>query len=1070
MNLPEYSIRKKVTIVMVTLGLLVIGIISFFRLPQELFPPIVFPQVTIITDYANAAPEEIETLITRPIEEAVSSVSGLKRIESVSREGRSTITVSFNWGQNIDFAALAVREKIDLIKERLPKEAEDPVVLKFDPLSRPVMILSVTGADMKPVQLKFLTEKILKENLEKIDGVASAAISGGLDREIIIEVDQARLQANHLSLLEVIESIEKANVSYPAGSIKKGLYEYLIRTMGEFKSVKEINYAVAGVDTIEEMRREDTSFLEKGSRGPRQTVDTLREEVEREILEKRLVLVKDISQVVDGTAERTSISRHNGKENVSISIQKQANANTIKVVDRIKEALKTLEGDLKSRGLKYEIVYDHSIFIRQSLSNLMDEAKGGGLLVFLTLWFFLRAIGPSFVIIISIPLTILGTFFLLNLFGITLNTMSIGGLVLSIGMIIDTSIVVLENIFRKRQLGMNKEQGAIEGTKEVMWPVIASNLTTMAVFFPLLVFVPGIPGQIFKDLSWAIIFSQVISTILPITLISMLSIYLMVKKVDYHPLHWTKPIEKRVVAKDVPTRKKMAFLIVMVGIIFLICSSAIFIFSKMEREVLPKVDQGQFLIKLDMPLGTRLEVTDRVSRRIEKLIQSIQDAKDITVTIGSEKTEKGQIRIETLRPSQALVLVTLDKGRKKSSAEIVQSLQNQIKPSDLEDGQIEFVLQESEFSFAEGGVKPIVIEVKGYDFQEAIDLANEVERKLNNIPGVMDIQDDRGKTAPETKLQIDKRRAALYGISALDISLIAKAAIEGVVATQYREAGREIDVRVRLNEADRENIETLNNLLLYSKVLDALIPMKEVALVEKGEGPSEIRRINQERTITISAGIAKEAKSKDVLSQVQKMLTGFSIPPDFQVVLSGKAREVKENFSKVMFAFVLALLLNYMIMASQFESFLQPFIIMFTVPLALFGVAVALFITGNTLNVISLLGMILLAGTAVNNGIVLIEYINQLREEGMPIEEAAWTAARVRTRPIIMSSVTTIVGLVPLALGLGEGAELRAPMAIAMMGGTFSSTFLTLLVIPSIYILTSRFTEMFFKVSEESGT
>ncbi len=1067
MNLPEFAIQKKVTIVMVTLGLIVVGIISFTRLPQELFPPITFPQVTIVTDYSNAAPEEIETLITKPIEEAIGSVSGLKHIESISREGRSTITVSFNWGQDIDFAALAVREKIDLIKERLPKESEDPVVLKFDPLARPIMILSVTGEDLSAVQLKHLSEKVIKDNLEKLDGVASASVSGGLDREIIVEVDQGRLEANHISLLEMIDSIEQANVTYPAGSIKKGLYEYLIRTVGDFRSVKEIGFAVAGTDTVKEIRQEDRSFVEKGAdQGPRKTVDSLREEVARRLMEKRLVLVREIADVIDGTAERTSISRHNGRENISISIQKQANANTIQVVDRLRKALASLEPDIASRGLRCEIIYDHSIFIRNSLNDLMGNAKSGGFLAFLVLFAFLKAIGPSMAVILSVPVTVIGCFFLMSLSGITLNTMSIGGLVLGIGMITDTSIVVLENIFRRREQGEDPITGAIKGTNEVFWPVVTSNLTTIAVFFPLIVFVPGIPGQIFKDLSWTIIHSQIISTIIPLTLLPMLSTYLKVRSTGYKPWNWTGFLEKRYLG-NAPNGKKIRFAALILIVAFGICSTAFFFFSNLEKEVLPKVDQGQFLLKVMMPIGTRLEVTDRVCRRLEDSIRSLKTIKDIALTIGSEKSQKGQIKVETLRASQALILVTLHKTRKYSSADVVHELQEKAPTLDLEGAQIDFVLQESEFAFAEGGLKPILVLVRGYDFNEMAKLVSEIKNKLGQIPGVYNVQEDTGEATPETKLEIDKKRAGLYGISALDVSLVAKAALEGVVATQYREAGKEFDVRVRLSEKDRRNVENLNNLLLYSRVLDSLIPLKEVAAIKKSVGPSEIRRFDQERTTTISADIRKSVKSKNVLAHVQKVLASQPVSSDFQVVLSGKAREVKENFSKVLFAFVLAVLLVYMIMASQFESFAQPLIIMLTVPLALFGVAVALWISGNTLNIISLLGMVLLAGTAVNNGIVLIEYINQLRQEGMDVEEAAIESAKVRTRPILMSALTSVMGLVPLAIGLGEGAELRAPMAVAMMGGTISSTVLTLIVIPAFYILTTRLTEKFLGDDEE---
>lgn len=1066
MNLAEFSVQKKVTIVMVTLGVCLLGVIAFTRLPQELFPPISFPQLTIVTDYTNAAPEEIETLITKPIEETIGSVAGLRHVDSVSREGRSTVTVSFNWGQDIDFAALAVREKIDLIKERLPKEAEDPVVLKFDPLSRPIMILSVTGANMEPVQMKYLAEKVIKDNLEKIDGVASATISGGLDREIIVEIDQGRLQANHLSLLEVIETVEKANISYPAGSIKKGLYEYLIRTVGEFRSVKEIGYAVAGVSTVEEMKREDTSFVERGSKGMRDTVDTVREEYKKELLEKRLVLIRDIAEVIDGTAEQTSISRHNGRDNIAISVQKQAGANTIELVDKLRKALDFLKEDIENRGMKCEIIYDHSTFVRQSLDNLMSDAQSGGFIVFLVLFWFLRAFGASLVVVLSVPITILGCFFMMGMTGITINTMSIGGLVLAIGMIVDTSIVVLENIFRKREEGAEPVKGAMDGTSEVLWPVITSNLTTIAVFFPLIVFVPGIAGQIFRDLSWTLIYSQIFSTFIPLTVVPMLSIYLKVPKGGSKPIPWTGFFTQRLNV-ELPLAKRLGFVVRMLLIVFAICSLSIFIFPTLEKEVLPKVDQGQFLIKVEMPIGTRLEITDGICKQIEEAITEEKEVNDVAVTIGSEKGKKGQVKVEALRQSQAIILVTLDKKRKESSADVVVRLQDKIKELQLKNAQVDFVLQESEFAFAEGGSKPIQILVKGYDFEEMAKLTGQVKDNLEEVPGAFNIQDDMGEASPETKLAIDKRRAALYGISALDISLIAKAALEGVVPTQYREAGKEFDIRVRLSPKDRDKIDNLKNLLLYSQVIDALIPLKEVAIVEKSIGPSEIKRSDQERTITISADIKKNAKSKDVLVGVQNMLASVEVGPDFQVQLSGKAREVKENFSKVSFAFGLAIVLVYMIMASQFESFMQPLIIMITVPLALFGVSVALLVSGNTMNVISLLGMVLLAGTSVNNGIVLIEYINQLREEGMDVEDAAFYSAKIRTRPILMSALTTSLGLIPLALGLGEGAELRSPMAVAMMGGTLSSTFLTLIVIPCMYILITRLTEKILGMPED---
>ncbi|MFA5159121.1 MAG: efflux RND transporter permease subunit [Candidatus Omnitrophota bacterium] len=1072
MSLPEFAIKKKVTIYMFTLALILLGVLSFKRLPQDLFPPITFPQVTIVTDYSNAAPEEIETLITRVVEEAIGSVAGLKRIESVSREGRSTIMASFNWGQDIDFAALAIREKVDLIKERLPKEAEDPVVLKFDPLARPILLLSVTAPELPPVRMKLLTEKMIKDRLEKVEGVASVSISGGVNREILVEIDQPRLQANHLSLLEVVNSLDEANVSYPAGSIKKGLYEYLIRTVGDFRSPAEIGYAVVGVDNVERLHREDVSFVERDTnQGPRETIEKLRGEAEKQMLEKRLVTVKDIGNVVDGLADKTSISRYNGAQNISVAIQKQSNANTIQVVDQLRKELKFLEEDLNSRGLQVKIIYDHSIFIRNTIENLAHEAMQGGVLALITLYIYLRAVAMSVLVVVSLPLTILGVFFLMAMANVTVNIMSLGGLAIAIGMITDTSIVVLENIFRKRQGGASAEQGAIDGATEVVWPVISSNLTTIAVFFPLIVFVPGVAGQIFKDLAWAIIFSQIISTFVPLTLIALLSTYVTVKKQEYKPLSLTGNLDKRII--EMPTKgEQNRFMIGILFTVFAILASTFLVIPTIDREVLPKVDQGQFYVKVDMPLGTRLNVTDGVCKRLEEVLRSDNNVEDISVAIGSEKTSRGEIKIETLRPSQSLILVTLDKERKQPSAKIVASLKKKVEALNLEkdEAKVEFVLPESEFSVGSGSIKPVLIEAKGYDFSAMESLVKRLKARLGAIPGIINVQDDTGEKTPETKLDINKKRAALYGVSAMDISLTAKAAIEGVVATQYREAGREVDVRVRLSDKDKENISNLGALLLYSKVLDIHVPLKEIASIDRGQGPSEIRRMDQERTVTISAEIDKTRQDKDVLADVQAFLAGLKvpddIPQDFQVRLSGKAKEIKENFGGVIFAFVLAIMLVYMIMAAQFESFLQPLIIMITVPLSFGGALIALKVTGSSFNVISLLGLVLLGGVVVGNGIVLMEYINQLRSEGKEMVTAVWEAVRTRTRPVLMSSTTTIMGMAPIALGIGEGGGLLSPLAITAMGGLFSSTVLTLIVLPCLYIIVNRFMEKCFGYEE----
>lgn len=1066
MTLPEYAIKRRVTTIMVFVGVVFLGFIAMLQLPQELFPRISFPQITVVTDYVNAAPEEIETLITRPLEEAISSVSGLRRIESISREGKSTITVSFNWNQNIDFAALAVREKIDLVKERLPKESDDPVVLKFDPLSRPVMILSVTGK-MPPADLKHVAEQTLKDNLEKVEGVASVSVAGGLDREILIDLDQGRMRAANVSILEVVDAIDAANISYPAGSIKKGLYEYVIRTVGEYRSVEEIGYTVVRTDVRKNFENVDVGFLEQGGKGLRESLDANRESTEQGVSDKRIILLKDIAEITDSFHERTSISRYNGKENVSLSIQKQATTNTVDLVRRIRQALGFLQDELESRGAHVEIIYDHSRFIKGAVSSARNNAIQGAFLAAIVLLVFLREFRSAGVVAISIPISVIGSFLLLKAQGISINTMSLSGMALGTGMIVDNCIVVIENIFRLREEGYSNEEAATAGTNEVFWPVVSSTLTTDAVFLPLILFVPGVAGQLFSDLSWAVIHTNNISFLVSVWLIPMLAVHIKGRKKD----------EARTAAFDrlwgflqkrSPKRQNGVFLRI-VGVGFLSFVIGMLIFRSLDTEVIPKVDQGQFLIKINLPVGSRLEATDSIVNVMESKAQAIPEVENVAVTIGSAPSSRaGEIRVETLRNSQGVILVTLKNERRRRSHEVIQDLKKSLAGVDLGNAEIEYVLQENEFEFAATGGKPIVIEIKGYDLNLLKSYADEASRKLEEVQGVVEILSDVAQPSPETKIEIDKRKSSLYDISARDISLTTKAGIDGAIATAYKEGGREIDVRVRLKESDRADVNQLGELLMYSDNLQLTVPVKAVATLKQGYGPSEIKRRDQVRTVTLTAGIQKGLKEKDILREVSSRLAEIDHPTTYDVKLVGKAREVKESFRAVGFVIVLALVLNYMIMAAQFESFVQPFIIMLTLPLAMIGVSLALLLTGTSVSVISLLGIMILAGNVVNNAIVLIDFINQRRAEGDELVHAAVESAFVRFRAIVMSALTTIAGVIPLALGIGEGAELEAPLAIAMAGGVFSGAFLTLFVIPSVYVLVVRLSDKILGLEELS--
>jgi HAE1 family hydrophobic/amphiphilic exporter-1 len=1058
MNLPDLSIRKPVTVFMVFIGIILLGVISWQRLPQELFPPITFPEISVVTHYMNAAPEEIETIITRPIEEAVGSVPGLRRITSVSREGRSVVTVAFHWGIDINFAALAVREKVDLVKELLPNEASDPLVVKFNPLERPIMILSVTG-NLSPFELRELSRRVIKDGIEKIDGVASASISGGLEREISINVDQGRLSAAGISLLSIVDALSKANVNYPAGTIKRGLYEHLIRTVGEFQDLSELDYTVASVDQgrYYDPKQGKREYVESREEQDRDTIENRRASERTHRSNKKLVLLKDIAEINDAFQEKTSISRYSGKENISLSIQKQAGSNTISVVDNIKNGLPNLFKELPS-GVQVDVIYDHSVFIKRAIEGVRDAAVQGGILAIIILLFFLKDVRSSLIVAVAIPISIMGTFFLMYAWGLTVNMMTLGGLALGVGMLVDNGIVVIENIYRYRQMGVGAKAAAIVGTNEVFSSILASTLTSVAVFFPLIIFVPGIPGQLFKELSWTVIFSLSVSLLVASSLVPLLATHIKTPKKN---VFGSSEIKKEsLFLSNLSAAKQKAFMNSALVIVFLLFVASLGTLKFIDTELLPKVDQGQFIVKVTLPTGTILELTELRVTDIEKTILELPDVESTAVSIGSARGG-GSSLMGGLGSHQGQILVTLNQKRKHSSQDIVEALKKKLDARDFDRAVIEYILQESEFQFAAGGNAPIVVEVRGNDFYVIEKLVQEIEGKLATIKGVYNIKNDKSESSPETKVKINKEKAALYAVSVSEIALTAKIAIGGSVATYFKEGGREYPIRVQLRDEDKKDFLSLGNLLIHSAAFNAGVPLKQVAYLTKGLGPSEIMHKNQERTIVVTAYIEKGMSQKNTLKLVEEALSEVKVPELYKVLLAGEKEEMQDAFMKLMFALILSIALIYMIMASQFESLVQPFVVMFTVPLSLIGVLGILFFTQTAISIIVFLGLIMLGGVVVNNGIILIEYINILRENGSPMLEAAETASRIRLRPILMSSMTSIFGLIPLAMGIGEGSELRAPMAITVIGGLTTSTFLTLIVIPILYIKMELLMERF---------
>jgi HAE1 family hydrophobic/amphiphilic exporter-1 len=1068
---------------MIFLAVTLFGFISWKRLPQELFPAITYPQMTIVTLYGNAAPEEIETLITKPIEEAIGTVKNLERIKSISREGVSMVTAEFDWGTNMGFAHLELREKIDPVKEILPLEAEDPTIMPVNPFSRPIMILSITGNET-PQELLKITRRI-KDKIEKVTGVASATISGGKERQILVEVDQGRLQASKISILSLVDALKNSNLNYPAGTTKGKLYEYLIRTMGEFKTVPEIKGTVVEVDIL---------------KSPKQPQQLSQEEEESKPNEdKRLILLSDLATVKDTLKEDSSFSRHNGKDNISLAIQKQAEANTIQTIKRIRTALEDLKL-LLPRGTNLDVIYDESIFIEKSIKGVTDAAIQGGVLAFLVLYLFLRSLKVSIIICTSIPISIMATFSLMYFKGISINMMSLGGLALGVGMLVDNAIVVIENIFRHHQLGLPGKEAAVKGAEEVNEAITSSTLTTIAVFLPML-FVVGIAGQLFKDLLFTITFSLIASLWVAVTLVPLLAAGKKGDRLLFNkgespqkekgdsplflgPLRKTKIMDVYSKLLSSCLAHKLLSTIVVLS---LFAFSLLFLFTT-NREFMPKIDQGEFIIKVNLPTGAALQATDSVTKKIEELLREIPEVKDVTATVGSSsenvlemlgshqaqlvvklwrgklpKTTKDSAKSKTRKTRSGAELFQQLKSLKwkmkaHSSAEVIQDLKSMLRDEKMAAmAEIEYILEESALKSTLEVAAPVVLEIKGPRLDVLKKISEEVAQEIESIPGIYGVRSSLALPSPETKVHVDKDRAAAYNLSVTDIARTALIAIRGYVSTKFKEEGREIDVTVRLRPEDRADASKLRVLTVHSN-MDIEIPLAEVATLTTGRGPSEIKRLDQQRAVLITANIFKRSLN-DAIKDIKEKLKKYQNISDYSVILSGETQKMSESFKSLRFALILAIILVYMIMAAQFESLWQPFIIMFTLPFSLIGVALALLVTHTSLNAIVLMGVIMLGGIVVNNAIVLIDYINTVRREGIGTEEAVRRAGTTRLRPILMTTLTTVLGLLPLALGFGEGAELSAPLAITVIGGLSSAALLTLLIIPYFYLMGEKIFE-----------
>ena len=1117
----QLAIRRPVTVCMFVVAVALFGLVSLQRMALNLLPEIAYPALTILTDYEDAAPEEIENLITRPIEEVVGVVGGLTRVESVSRSGQSEVVLEFTWRTNMDVATLEVREKLDLLQ--LPRDVERPVLLRFDPSYDPVMRLQFWG-EASLSRLRYLADEELKKSLESTEGVAAIKVVGGLEEQIRIEIDEKRLAELRIPITDVTQVLIRENLNQASGSLYDLDANYMVRLLNQFRTVEEIERIV------------------------------LRDS------EGRRVVLGEVAEVWRGSKDREVIARIDGRESVELAVYKEGDANTVMVARAVEAKLEKLRKDgVLSGSLQVRTVFNQARFIQQAVDNVLWSAVLGAVLATLVLYLFLRHLRSTLLVAFSIPISVLATFALMYQMDVSLNIMSLGGIALGVGMLVDNSIVVLEAVHRQDRSRIPLPEAVYRGTREVGTAVTASTLTTLAVFLPL-VFVEGIAGQLFKDQALTIIFSLSASLLVALTFIPMV----LALRVQPPPPASGKALPDAEPKTPAPgsagaagrvlafsrkaLRRTMAFLFVdlltvvladlrsglhwlgrgllrllapvlngfeaaleavrgrypvwlesvlnhkgrVLAATGLLVALAIVASFRLGAELIPPLTQGEFAFEIRLPEGTPLARTDRLLKEVERQVAAFEGVETVFSSAGGSNRNQFARQLAEEHVGQ-LHVVMEDRRDREAEFEVIERLRGRL--SQFPEVTYDF-RRPTLFSFT----TPIEVEIFGYDLGELEAAASQVAARMEGIAGLKDVKTTTRLGNPEIQVRFDRERLARLNLDENSIAGILRNKIRGDVASRYREEDKQIDILVRAAESDRDAIQDLRELVInmgtraFSGAAGqansaaapgdgssdgsgsgaegaagrnaesdsepaATVPIRlsSVADIDIGRGPGEVRRIGSQRAAVVSAnlsGLDLSRASRSIQAELQDL--GGRLPATVSLSLAGQNRELETSYRSLLMALALAVFLVYLVMASQFESFVHPFIIMFTVPLGLVGVVLALVVTGTALSVVVLLGLIILCGIMVNNAILLVDYTNKLRRAGQARRAALLQAGQVRLRPILMTTLTTVLGLIPMALGWGEGAEIRAPMAIAVMGGLLFSALLTLFFIPAVYELVDR--------------
>jgi HAE1 family hydrophobic/amphiphilic exporter-1 len=1014
-SISEFAIKRPVFTVMITLVVLVLGFISLSRLPIDLMPNITYPTLNISTSYPNTAPEEMEQMITRPIEEAMSSVPGVEEVFSTSTQGSSRVRVMFAWGTDLDEAANDIRERIDRIIGRLPEDVDRPTLRKFDPAQSPVLMLGALS-DLDPIQVRKIIDQQISYRIERVPGVASVDVWGGLEREIQVNLLPDKVKALGLPLDGIISKIRQENIDVPAGTIEKGNYEIVIRIPGVYTDIGQIS------DTIVAMR----------AGAP--------------------IRLKDIASVEDSYSRITRVARINDTPGVRVMVYKQSGKNTVNIVEGVQKEIAQLSADYPQ--IRFITVRDSAKFIRSAISNVASSAMYGGLLAVVVLLFFLANFRSTLVIALSIPISIIATFTLIYFGHMTLNVMSLGGLALGVGMMVDSSIVVLENIFRMKHGGTPTVTACVEGSKEVTGAIIASTVTTLIVFLPM-AFVRGSSGIMFKELSYVVTFSLLCSLFVSLTLVPLLSSRLLAGRAALGAGRGAKLAAKsRAIFASMEDGYKSILHYSLdhrsrvLGLAVALLAVSLFLIRFVGQEYLPQTDEGEVSVNVEMEVGTRLMVMDQklkdVSATIKTLVPEIESIEEGAGSGGWRGgANQGSITLRLVPKSQ----------RRRSSEAIAAALAKKL--SNVPGAVIRTRASGGQMMFGMrggGGQERLQVEVRGYDMEVAQALAEQVGRVVSDTPGVSDVRISRLEGTPEQHFMIDRQKASEMKLSVNQVADFIQTILMGTQASQYREGGREYRILVKVKNSERLDVSDILDLTVTNSD-GQQISLRNVINARPMRGPQQIERRDRERIITVSGELAGRDMGS-VIRDIRLGLRRVPVPRDFTIGFTGDYEEQQKAFRELLISILLALFLVYMVMAMLYESLRDPLIVMFSVPLAVIGVVFILLLTGTTFNVETYIGCIMLGGIVVNNAILLVDYTNLLRRrDKMPLREAIEEAGRRRLRPILMTALTTIMAMIPLALGLQEGSEVQTPLARAVIGGLISSTLITLVVVPVVYSL-----------------